>query len=191
METTAKKTTKKTTAKAEVILTMPEKVKYLADYIDSQTLMSIVVQGEKALDDAMQQVKEELAALEKAQESRKESLNAFEGAVKVWKERHSGCTTAEATALAVIREFLVKGQALPEPGQKKSFKDQLLKAIPEFTEKDSVSWEGNTNLLASGAIIALRLVGFLTEQGIDMQNLISGNAACASVKYSHKATKTK
>jgi hypothetical protein len=153
--------------------------------------MSIVVQGEKALDDAIQQVQEELAALEKAQESRKESLNAFEGAVKVWKERHSGCTTAEATALAVIREFLVKGQALPEPGQKKSFKDQLLKAIPEFTEKDSVSWEGNTNLLASGAIIPLRLVGFLTEHGIDNKNLISGNAACASVKYSHKATKTK
>lgn len=191
METTAKKTIKKTTTKTETVMTMPEKVKYLSDYLDANTLMSIVVKGEKALDDAIQQVKEELQALEKAQESRKESLNAFEGAVRAWKERHSGCTTAEATALAVIREFLVKGQALPEPGQKKSFKACLLTAIPEFTEKDSVSWEGNTNLLASGAIIALRLVGFLQEQGLDMQSLISGNAACASVKYSHKATKTK
>lgn len=182
---------KKTTTKAEAIMTMPEKVKYLSDYIDSQTLMSIVVQGETTLDKAMQQVKEELQALERAQESRKETLTAFEGAVKTWKERHSGVTTAEATALAVIREFVLSGVPLPEPGQKKSFKTALLSAIPEFTGKEGVSWEGNTNLLASGAIIALRLTAFLMEQGIDIPALLKSNSEGVSVKHSFKATKTK
>lgn len=190
MEATAKKTTKKT-AKTETALTVPEKVRYLSDYLDSQTLMNMVVQGEKALDEAMQQVQEELAALEKAQESRKESMTAFEGAVRTWKERHSGITTAEAVAMSVIKEFVLAGVPLPEPGQKKSFKAALLAAIPEFTGKEGVSWEGNTNLLASGAIIALRLTAFLMEQGIDIPLLLKHNAESVTVKHAFKSIKTK
>ena len=183
-------TTKKGKTVAEK-LSFPEKMEFLGQYIDPGTLVAMACQGETALDDAIEEIRKELAALEKAKESRKESLNAFEVAVRTWKERHSGVTTAEATALAVIQEFVLAGVPLPEPGQKKSFKGRLLASIPEFTGKNSVSWEGNTNLLASGAIIALRLTGFLVEQGIDIPSLLKNNAEGVSVKHAFRSVKTK
>lgn len=186
---TTKKTTTKT--KSEITMTISEKAAFLFEYIDNETLVSLIVKGEAALDEAMAEIREELARLELASSARRESLTAFENAVRVWKERHSGITTAEATALAVVREFVLAGVPLPEPGQKKSFKAQLLASIPEFTGKEAVSWEGNTNLLASGAIIALRLTGFLMEQGIDIPALLKTNAEGVSVKNSFRSIKTK
>lgn len=172
-------------------MSFSEKMAFLGQYIDPETLVKMACQGEKALDEAIEEIRAELARLEQASSARQETLTAFDGAVQTWKQRHSGVTTAEATALAVIREFILAGVPLPEPGQKKSFKAALLAAIPSFTGKDSVSWEGNTNLLASGAIIALRLTAFLMSEGIDIPALLKNNAEGVTVKHSFRSTKTK
>ena len=161
---TTKKATKATTKEA----TKPAIKKPTIEQV--QEAIAAGMEPVKAVHATIQEIENFHATEEKrlVQVAKKEAekmkvVQSFKEGMVKFHQLHSGIGEAERVAATVIFSHILEKRSLPEPGQKRDFKDITFANYERLFDKPMGAWNGNTALLSAGCIAGLRLAIHLMQ----------------------------
>lgn len=156
------KKTAKTTAKATTKIITKENTKPSLEMV--QEAIAAGMDAVKAVHATVQEIEnfhaaeeKRLSAIAKKEQEQQKAMQSFKDGMEAFHQLHNGIGEAERVSATVIYSHIMEKRSLPEPGQKRVYKDTVAANYERLFGKSMGEWNGNTALLSSGCIAGLRL----------------------------------